>query len=169
MPYRAVSVTDDKHDTAGQRVVDRVPYQCPQHAGRQNRMTESCTETRSNAKRDPFQPCCFRELRREIPENGTQWHPNMEVGARSFTQPQSLDELAWHAGQLRGCRSGTASTRRAIALSAIIQVTKQRREFMFVERTRYSHCSTRIHAFADGDSMRRPREFGSRDPHLRIG
>ncbi len=65
-------------------------------------MTESRTARRSGKKRDPFQPRRFGELRREIFEDGTQRHRKMQVLTRPLTQLHSLDELAQHAGQLRG-------------------------------------------------------------------
>src|SRR5260370_17481591 len=66
--FRAAPARRDEHATAGRRVVNCIAYQVSQHAGQQNRVTESRTGSRSDAKRDPFHPCRLCQLPRKPPD-----------------------------------------------------------------------------------------------------
>src|SRR4029077_20095520 len=63
--FRAATASRDEHATPGRRIVDRVAYQVPQHAGQQDRVTERGPTRRGDKKGDPFQPCRSSELPRE--------------------------------------------------------------------------------------------------------
>jgi hypothetical protein len=88
--------------------------------GQQNRVAESRTASRGDAKPDPLQSCRLAELRGEGVENGTQPYRKVELTTRSLTQPQRLDELAQHAGQLR---RGLRGLRQLFPLLAAVKVT----------------------------------------------